>query len=123
MLPQLNQPRPGARVAVLYDPANRSEVALDHQPISAAGDAIIGNRPELAEAAVMGMPMTDVIREAIAALQESSSQAMQAQPATSPPNDPVDRLERLAALKDRGFPNHASAFIRRRIDAYFAGAS
>lgn len=127
LLPQLNRPRPGTRVAVLYDPANHSKVELDHQPISAAGDAgdaIIGNRPDLAEAEVMGMPMTDLIRQAIAdpsgfrdqmmqrgaamqqqalsALQASSSQTTQAQPATPPPSDPIDRLERLAALKDRG---------------------
>ncbi|WP_163805695.1 SHOCT domain-containing protein [Mycolicibacterium anyangense] len=40
--------------------------------------------------------------QAMSALQASSSQTTQAQPATSPSNDPVDRLERLAALKYRG---------------------
>ncbi|WP_220098511.1 hypothetical protein [Mycolicibacterium anyangense] len=70
-------------MAVLYDPANRSKVELDHQPISAAGDAIIGNRPELAEAEVMGMPMTDLIREAIADPSGFRDQMMQRGDATS----------------------------------------
>ncbi|HTY28043.1 MAG TPA: hypothetical protein VMD51_07855, partial [Mycobacterium sp.] len=32
LLPQLNQPRPGTRVAVLYDPKDHGRVELDHQP-------------------------------------------------------------------------------------------
>ena len=35
-------------------------------------------------------------------MQAAQAQAAQPQPATPAPNDPVDRLERLAALKDRG---------------------
>lgn len=32
LLPQLNQPRPGTRVAVLYDPKGHSRVELDRSP-------------------------------------------------------------------------------------------
>ena len=126
LLPQLNQPRPGARVAVLYDPKDHSRVELDHQPVSTAEsaiDAITNARPDLAGAQVLGMPMTDMIRQAIAdpnafraqmmqrgtEMQQQAMAAMQtaqaqaAQPQAPPvANDPVDRLERLAALKDRG---------------------
>ena len=127
LLPQLNQPRPGTRVAVLYDPKDHSRVELDHQPVSTADsaiDAITSARPDLAGAQVMGMPMTDMIRQAIAdpnafraemqqrgaeiqqqamaVMQAAQAQAAQAPPATPASNDPVDRLERLAALKDRG---------------------
>ena len=109
---------------VLYDPKDHSRVELDHQPVSTADtaiDAITGARPDLAGAQVMGMPMTDMIRQAIAdpnafraeMMQrgtEMQQQAMAAMQAAKPsaqvrgprPNDPVDRLERLAALKDRG---------------------
>ena len=112
---------------MLYDPNDRSRVELDQQPISAAAaasDAIISNRPDLAQAEVMSMPMTDLIsraiadpsalrdqmmqraaemqQQAMAALQAANIQATQAQPAAPPPSDPIDRLERLAALKDRG---------------------
>lgn len=129
LLPQLNQPRPGTRVAVLYDPKDHGRVELDQQPASVADSAIaaITNaRPDLSGAQVMGMPMTDMIREAIAdpnafraqmmqrsaEMQQQALSAMQAAqaaptqpapPSPSPPSDdPVDRLERLAALKDRG---------------------
>lgn len=118
LLPQLNQPRPGTRVAVLYDPKDHSRVELDAQPASTAEsaiDAITGARPDLAGAQVMGMPMTDMIRQAIAdpngfraqmmqrgaEMQQQAMAAMQAAQ-TQAANDPVDRLERLAALKDRG---------------------
>ncbi|MCV7437030.1 SHOCT domain-containing protein [Mycobacterium seoulense] len=63
----------------------------------------------------MGMPMTDVIRQAIAdptafrqemmrrgaEMQQQALGAVQAAQ-TQQAADPVDRLERLAALKDRG---------------------
>jgi len=115
--PQLNQPRPGTRVAVLYDPKDHRRVELDQQPISSAKtaiDAITSARPDLAGAQVMGMPMTEMIRQAIADPNAFRAQMMQAmtamQAAQAPPtppasNDPVDRLERLAALKDRGLIN------------------
>ena len=70
------------------------------------------------------MPMTDMIRSAIAdpnafraqmmqrgaemqqqamaAMQAAEAQVAQAPPTPPASNDPVDRLERLAALKDRG---------------------
>jgi len=120
LLPQLNHPRPGTRVAVLYDPKDRDRVELDSQPAATADtaiDAITGARPDLAGAQVMGMPMTDVIRQAIAdpngfreqmmqrgaEMQQQAMAAMQAaQAQPAPSNDPVDRLERLATLKDRG---------------------
>ncbi len=70
-------------------------------------------RPDLAGAQVMGMPMSDVIRQAIAdptALRaemmrrgaEMQQQALGAAQTAQAHQDPVDRLERLAALKDRG---------------------
>lgn len=128
LLPQLNQPRPGTRVAVLYDPKDHGRVELDQRPAAtadAAIDAITNARPDLAGAQVLGMPMTDMIRQAIAdpnafraqmmrrsaemqqqamtAMQAAQAQAAQAHAAAVPPSDdPVDRLERLAALKDRG---------------------
>ena len=120
LLPQTHRPRPGTRVAVLYDPGDHSRVELDSQPAltaDAAIDAITSARPDLNGAQVMGMPMTDVIRQAIAdpngfreqmmargtQLQQQAMAAMQAQAGAAPQsNDPVDRLERLAALKDRG---------------------
>lgn len=112
LLPQLNRPRPGTRVAVVYDPKDHGRVELDQQPATTADAAV----------EVMGMPMTDMIRQAIAdpnafraqMMQRSAEmqqqamaamQAAQAQAAGSQPppsDDPVDRLERLAALKDRG---------------------
>ena len=104
-------------MAVLYDPKDHRRVELDQQPISSAKtaiDAITSARPDLAGAQVMGMPMTAMIRQAIADPNAFRAQMMQAmtamQAAQAPPtppasNDPVDRLERLAALKDRGLIN------------------
>lgn len=128
LLPQLQQPRAGSRVAVVYDPKDHGRVELDQQPAGtadAAIAAITNARPDLSGARVMGMPMTDMIRQAIAdpnafreqmmqrsaemqqqamnAVQAAQAQA-QANAAAGPPSsaDPVDRLERLAALKERG---------------------
>jgi len=86
LLPQLNQPRPGTRVAVLYDPEDNSRVELDQQPVStteSAIAAITGARPDLAGAEVMGMPMTDMIRQATAAMQAAQAQAAQASTGSS----------------------------------------
>lgn len=118
LLPQLSPPRPGMRVPVLYDPKDHSRVQLDRGPAAtadAAIDAVTAARPDLAGAQVMGMPMTDVIRQAIAdpgAFREEmmrrgaemQQQALGAMRAAQPQQgaDPIDRLERLAALKDRG---------------------
>lgn len=118
LLPQLSPPRPGLRLPVLYDPKDHSRVQLDHRPgttADAAVDAVTAARPDLAGAQVMGMPMTDVIRRAIAdptafrdemmrrgaEMQQQALGAMQAAQAHQGA-DPIDRLERLAALKDRG---------------------
>lgn len=119
LLPQAMWPRPGTRLAVLYDPKDRSRIQLDHQaPAETVVDTITANRPDLSGASVLGMPMGDVIRQAMAdpggfrtemmrratEMQEQAMQAMQPQaPAAS--QDPIDRLERLAALKDRGVLN------------------
>ncbi len=117
LLPQLTRPRPGMRLPVLYDPKDHGRVELDRRPADTADtavDAITAARPDLAGAQVMGMPMTDVIRQAIAdpaAFRaemmrrgtEMPQQAMAGFPAAqNAPQDPVDRLERLAALKERG---------------------
>lgn len=118
LLPQLSPPRPGMRVPVLYDPKDHSRVQLDRRPAAtadAAIDAVTAARPDLAGAQVMGMPMTDVIRQAIADPggfreemmrrgAEMQQQALGAMRAAQPQQgaDPIDRLERLAALKDRG---------------------
>lgn len=118
LLRQLSPPRPGMRVPVLYDPKDHSRVQLDRGPAAtadAAIDAVTAARPDLAGAQVMGMPMTDVIRQAIAdpgAFREEmmrrgaemQQQALGAMRAAQPQQgaDPIDRLERLAALKDRG---------------------
>ncbi|BAX93865.1 SHOCT domain-containing protein [Mycobacterium shigaense] len=119
LLPQLSAPRPGTRLAVLYDPKDHGRVQIDHRPAGTADvaiDAVTAARPDLAGAQVMGMPMGDVIRQAVAdpgrfrdemmrrgaEMQQQAlgaAQAAQAQPAQQ---DPLDRLERLAALKDRG---------------------
>jgi len=103
---------------VLYDPKDHSRVRLDRGPATtadAAIDAVTAARPDLAGAQVMGIPMTDVIRQAIAdpgAFREEmmrrgaelQQQALGAMRAAQPQQgaDPIDRLERLAALKDRG---------------------
>ncbi|MCB0939912.1 MAG: SHOCT domain-containing protein [Mycobacterium sp.] len=117
LLPQLSRPRAGTRVAVRYDPKDHGRVELDQQPAATADTAIaaITNaRPDLTGAQVMGMPMTDMIRQAIAdpdafreemmqrsaEMQQRAMNAVQAAQAQAA--DPVDRLERLAALKDRG---------------------
>lgn len=116
LLPQLSPPRPGTRLAVLYDPKDHGRVEIDRRPAApsdVAIDAVTAARPDLAGAAVMGMPMADVIRQAIAdptgfreemmrrgaEMQQQAFGAAQAQQAQQ---DPIDRLERLAALKDRG---------------------
>jgi hypothetical protein len=65
-MPQSAGPRPGTRVAVLYDPKDHSRVELDQQPVAdQAVDAITAARPDLIGAEVMGMPMGDLIRRAI----------------------------------------------------------
>ena len=124
LLPQTTRPHPGTRLPVLYDPKDHSRVQLDHRPaVDTAVDAITSARPDLAGAQVMGMPMGDVIRQAMAdpnafraemmrrgaQMQQQAyeaaqaAQAAQAVPTTPPPSsDPIDRLERLAALKERG---------------------
>lgn len=120
LLPQSMPPRPGTRLAVVYDPKDHSHIQLDQQPAAeTAIDAITAARPDLRGAEVMGMPMGDVIRQAMAdpsgfrnemmrratEMQEQALQAMRP-PATKPApqqgSDVIDRLERLAALKDRG---------------------
>jgi hypothetical protein len=118
LLPQLSPPRPGMRLPVLYDPKDHSRVQIDHRPAATADvaiDAVTAARPDLAGAQVMGMPMADVLRQAIAdptAFREEmmrrgaemQQQALGAAQAAQAPQgaDPIDRLERLAALKDRG---------------------
>ena len=129
LMPQLTQPRPGTRLAVVYDPNDHRRVEVDSQPAAPSDqaiDTITAARPDLAAAQVMGMPMADLIRRAIAdpnALRQemierstemqqqamAAAQAAQAQAAAPPAqtadaqtSDPIDRLERLAALKDRG---------------------
>lgn len=121
LLPQLTRPRPGMRLPVLYDPRDHSRVEIDHRPAATADvaiDAVTAARPDLAGAQVMGMPMADVLRRAIAdpgafreemmrrgaeMQQQAMGAAMAAQAAQPQQNaDPIDRLERLAALKDRG---------------------
>lgn len=116
LLPQSMRPRPGTRLAVIYDPKDHSRIELDHQPVTETViDTITAARPDLSGASVMGMPMGDVIRQAIAdpsgfrtemmrratEMQEQALQAMQPQ-APARDQDVLDRLERLAALKDRG---------------------
>ncbi|MDP7724895.1 SHOCT domain-containing protein [Mycobacterium sp. TY814] len=113
-LPQSMWPRPGTRVAVRYDPKDHNRIELNHQPVAeTAIDAITANRPDLGGASVMGMPMGDVIRQAMAdpgglraemmrRAAEMQEQAMQAMHAPAPEQDVLDRLERLVALKDRG---------------------
>ena len=121
LLPQLSPPRPGMRLPVLYDPKDHSRVEIERRPAATADvaiDAVTAARPDLAGAQVMGMPMTDVIRQAMAnptafreemmrrgaEMQQQALGAMQAaQPQQSQQGaDPIDRLEKLAALKDRG---------------------
>lgn len=119
MLPQLTRPHPGMRLPVRYDPKDHSRIEVDSRPANtadAAIDAVTASRPDLAGAQVMGMPMTDVIRRAIAdptafreemmrrgaELQQQAFGAAMPAPAAPAPQDPIDRLERLAALKDRG---------------------
>ncbi|GAA4541113.1 SHOCT domain-containing protein [Mycobacterium paraffinicum] len=118
LLPQLSPPRPGMRLPVLYDPKDHGRVQMDRQPAATADvaiDAVTSARPDLAGAQVIGMPMADVIRQAIAdpaafreemmrrgaEMQQQALGAMQAAQ-TQQGADPVERLERLAALKDRG---------------------
>ncbi|OBF55022.1 hypothetical protein A5756_00520 [Mycobacterium sp. 852002-53434_SCH5985345] len=118
LLPQLSPPRPGMRLPVLYDPKDHSRIQMDRQPAATADvaiDAVTSARPDLAGAQVMGMPMADVIRQAIAdptafrdemmrrgaEMQQQALGAMQAAQ-TQQAADPIERLERLAALKDRG---------------------
>ncbi|OBB67964.1 SHOCT domain-containing protein [Mycobacterium sp. 852014-50255_SCH5639931] len=118
LLPQLSPPRPGMRLPVLYDPKDHSRVQMDRQPAATADvaiDAVTSARPDLAGAQVMGMPMADVIRQAIAdptafreemmrrgaEMQQQAFGAMEAAQ-TQQGADPIERLERLAALKDRG---------------------
>ncbi|OBB93147.1 SHOCT domain-containing protein [Mycobacterium sp. 852002-30065_SCH5024008] len=118
LLPQLSPPRPGMRLPVLYDPKDHSRVQMDRQPAATADvaiDAVTSGRPDLAGAQVMGMPMADVIRQAIAdptafreemmrrgaEMQQQAFGAMEAAQ-TQQGAVPIERLERLAALKDRG---------------------
>lgn len=116
LLPQSVQPRPGSRLAVIYDPKDHGRIELDHPSAAeTAIDAVTASRPDLAGASVMGMPMGDVIRQAMAdpggfrtemmrRAAEMQEQALQAMPPQAPARDQdvLDRLERLAALKDRG---------------------
>lgn len=128
LLPQLSPPRPGTRLAVLYDPKDHSRVQVDHRPGATADvavDAVTSARPDLAGAQVMGMPMTDVIRRAIAdptAFREEmmrrgaemQQQALGAMQAAQAQQDPIERLERLAALKERGLLTDAEFEQQKR---------
>ncbi len=119
LLPQLTRPRPGMRLPVVYDPKDHGRIQLDPRPAAtadAAVDAVTAARPDLAGAQVMGMPMADVLRQAIAdptafreemmrrgaEMQRHALDAAQAAQTGQTDQDPIDRLERLAALKDRG---------------------
>jgi hypothetical protein len=95
--PQLAGPHPGATLNVLYDPDDHSKVVVDSSPEGAAE-------------ALLGESMGELVREAVAdpagfreQMQDRANQiaaAFGAPGATH--SDPVDQLERLADLKERG---------------------
>lgn len=111
LLPQNNRPRPGTRIAVLYDPKDHSRVELDQRPTAtadAAIEAITNARPDLTGAQVMGMPMSDVIRQAIAdpngfrdQMIARGAQMQQQAMAAMPGNDP--------SIGWKGWPRSRSA--------------
>lgn len=106
------------RLAVIYDPKDHNRIELDHQQAAAgvAMDAVTAvAQPDLADTQVLGMPLGDIIRQAMAdpnALRETmmrrgmemQDQAVNVVWSSAPPHssEPIDRLERLAALKERG---------------------
>ncbi|UGT92641.1 SHOCT domain-containing protein [Mycobacterium ostraviense] len=131
VFPESTRPRPGMRLAVIYDPKDHNRIELDHQRAAAADvglDAVTAAaQPDLADAQVMGMPLGDIIRQAMAdpnALREEimrrgmemQDQAVNVVWSSAPPqsSDPIDRLERLAALKERGMLTDAEFEQQKR---------
>ncbi|WP_244232449.1 SHOCT domain-containing protein [Mycobacterium innocens] len=127
--PESTRPRPGMRLAVIYDPKDHNRIELDHQRATAdvAMDAVTAAQADLADARVMGRPLGDIIRQAMAdpdALREEmmrrgiemQDQAVNVVWSSAPPqsSDPIDRLERLAALKERGMLTDAEFEQQKR---------
>lgn len=90
-------------------------------------DAVTAAQADLADARVMGRPLGDIIRQAMAdpdALREEmmrrgmemQDQAVNVVWSSAPPqsSDPIDRLERLAALKERGMLTDAEFEQQKR---------
>ncbi|OOK78872.1 hypothetical protein BZL30_2234 [Mycobacterium kansasii] len=60
MFPESTRPRPGMRLAVIYDPKDHNRIELDHQQAAAgvAMDAVTAvAQPDLADTQVLGMPL------------------------------------------------------------------
>lgn len=136
VLPQSTRPWPGMRLAVIYDPKDHTRIELDHQGAAADMaerhvenhiDAVAATDMAMADAQILGMPLGDIVRQALAdpnALREEMMRrGMEMQDhgvnvvwASSSPqgSDPIDRLERLAALKERGMLTDAEFEQQKR---------
>jgi hypothetical protein len=130
---QFGGPRPGASVTVLYDPSDHSKLVVD-QSTEGYVDAALGQAVE-ASPALSGNPaladsLNDLMQQALAdpagfqqKMQEQAAAGVDpltgqsfARPA--PTADPVDRLEKLADLRDRGVltPEEFEAQKQRILD-------
>ncbi|MBS1885753.1 MAG: SHOCT domain-containing protein [Actinobacteria bacterium] len=114
VFPQLGIPRRGGTIAVLYDPDDHDELILDGTlsgGLALAADQIrdraasderpeLGSIADLVEGAAGGGTLDIEALQRQIRKQFAPGTAPFA--ASSPPEDPVDKLAKLADLKDRG---------------------
>jgi hypothetical protein len=100
--PQLSVPSAGQQLAVIYDPEDHDKIMLDDSPEAQSNAALAGTG---LDAGSLGQIMQNA--------QQMQQQAMQQQAAGGPgfgfsageiaaQNDPVAKLEKLQALKEKG---------------------
>jgi hypothetical protein len=109
--PQLAVPSAGQTVPVIYDPQDHDKILVDYSPEAQqnAGLAAAGLDPnsmgQFLEQAQQFRAQAEQFQEQAAQLQGRTAGAPQApgmgQPATPQP-DPIEQLEKLAALKEKG---------------------
>lgn len=102
--PQLGAPRKGVVLSVLYDPNDHSKIVLDESEQGAVETAV---NTALSRSPALATP--DLVRDAIAdpaafraRMKEQAQAGVNPLGASAPHADAVDRLEKLADLRDRG---------------------
>ena len=108
---QFGMPRPGSKLAVIYDPEDHDSIMLDDSP-QATIDVQMADMPagmrdivsQVTAASLSGANREDVRSLAAQLGQQyaATTQAYHVTPAAAAGEDPLDRLEKLADLRAKG---------------------